>query len=400
MKTEKFASSREIVFVNTLKFTANTMMAMLFMVLTFCSCSKEVANHHPAQASNLLGSIEETNGLGWAEIDVEANATDANNENLSAAASVRYEGEKEVMVENEEELGLPVTATGDGTTFKTNDNNVITRTENHSASKGVTLNVAGGEWKGGTLGERFERNDSIYQEVLANLSDEAFATTSALPESKIKEWRDSKTSTIRYYRVYVRPAAPVEPEYRLRWEIVEIDGNDVYCGVVAEKSIDGQTWEKIDEIDYFMAMSCGNLKPQVNGAKIVTSFDFTTSESKAQLEPMAPRKGEGIAKGFDVLNTIAEDNIWSNTFNAPMDADNKTALTIGGAQAVRVYEPVWHNPETGEVVKLDTPFTAEVVTTVNKVDEATGLYTITREVRFNGQFVNSETGTAQLQLAQ
>lgn len=377
----------------------NVAMVLLFATIILTSCSGEFNNPHAAQASSLIGSMNESQGHGWAQVEVEAHASDASGNPISAEAHVRYETVKEVEVENEEELGLPVviTPTADGN-FTTNNGNVITRTENHSAS-GVTLNVAGGFAKEGTLGERTDEGEQIRQVVYAKISDEAFATAT-LPEKFTKEWRDEKISIVEYHRIW-KKAAPVEPQYRLRWEIVEIDGNDVYCGVVAEKSVNGgQTWEKKDELDYFMAMSCGNLKPEVNGSKLVTSYDFTTSESKAQLEPMAPRKGEGIAKGIDVLNTIAEDNIWSNTFEAPMDASNNTSLVIGGAQAVRVYEPVWHNPETGEVVKLDTPFTGEVVTTVNKVDEATGLYTITREVRFNGQFVNSETGTAQLQLAQ
>ena len=384
--------------VNTFKFTANATMAMLFVAF-LTACSSEDLNHHPTSASKLMGSMNEANGLGWATVDVEANATDINGEAIYAEASVRYECAKEVFVESEEELGLPVTATGDGTTFTINDGNIITRTESHSASNGVTLNVAGGEWKGGTLGERIENGDTIRQEVLSNLSDAAFATANNLPESFAKEWRDSKTSVVKYYRVYVKPAAPVyEAQYRLRVEFIENDGNCSYWKAFGEKSTDGGVnWTIVERVDEFCALTCGNLKPQINGAKLVTSYAFTANEEVKPLETMQPRKNEGTGRTMEIHNTVANDNIWGDTFGAPADANGNTELLISGAQALRIYEPVWHNPETGEEIRLATPFTGEVVTTANKVDES-GILTITREVRLNGQMVNSETATVQLEL--
>ena len=380
---------------NTFKFAANVMMAMLFITLISACSGEKIGDHHPSSASNLLGSMTEANGIGWATVDVEANATDINNNNLSANADVRYACEKEVFVDSEEELGLPVVLTlTSENTIATGDKNVITRTENHGASKGVTLNVAGPDLsKGGTLGERFENGDTIRQAILANLIDEAFATTSALPEGKIKEWRGSKTSVVKYYRVFVKAAAPVEPIYRLRGEYVETVKGYSYYNVFAEKSLDnGNTWTKMDEYLDFVGERHGTWRPNVT-AQLVSSYEFTTEDTTKEYDPEEDRPNLGNSKRWTVKNLSKIEYFWKAIFASPADAEGNTTRDIAGTQVQWLNAAVWSNPETGEDMTLN--FTGGITTT-HSVDESTGIYTRVNSVLCNGEVVESQPGTVTL----
>ena len=382
--------------VNTFKFTANATMAMLFVAF-LTACSSEDLNYHPTQASKLMGSMNEANGLGWATVDVEANATDINGDNIYANAHVRYECDPEVYVESEEELGLPVSLSlnNDGT-IATGDGNKITRSESHSASKGVTLNIAGPDLsKGGTLGELTSNGDTLRREIVVNPGDAAFATAD-LPESFTKEWRNSKTSVVKYYRVYVKKAAPVVAQYRLRPQFVEVDGGYAYFNIYAEKSIDnGATWSEMDRYIDFVGMRYGTWKPNVS-SQLVSSYDFTTNDKPVPMTADEGREGLGESKNFDVINLSKVEYRWGATFAAPADADGKTEREINGAQVVWVYGCVYHNPETGEPMPLN--FTGEAKTTTNEVDKNTGIYTRVVSLICNGQTIDTQTGSVQLEI--
>jgi len=381
-------------FATTCKVAANVVMAMFFTAI-FSSCSSESINFHATSASNLLGSIEENDGLGWAEIDVEASATDINGNSISATANVRYECAPEVPVANEEELGLPVVLTlnADGT-IATGDGNKITRSESHNTSKGVTLNVAGPDLsKGGHLGERIESGNTIRQEVIASPSDEAFATATNLPESFTKEWRGEKVSTVKYYRVYTKAAAP-EPIYRLRGEYVETVKGYSYYNVFAEKSLDnGNTWSVMDEYLDFIAERHGTWRPNVS-TQLVNSYEFITEDTTKEHEVEAPQPERGNSKRWTVKNLSKIEYFWKAIFNAPADAEGNTTRDIAGTQVQWINGLVWSNPETGEDMPIN--FTGGIKTTTNKVDETTGIYTRIVEVSCNGEVVESQPGTVTL----
>jgi hypothetical protein len=384
-------------FVATLKVTANTMMAMLFMVLTSCS-GEAIGDHHPSSASNLIGTMDESNGIGWAQVDVEANATDADNNNLNASASVRYEGEKEVMVENEEELGLPVilTLTGENT-IATGDKNVITRTESHKASKGVTLNVAGPDLsKGGYLGERTENGDTIRQEVLANLIDEAFATAASLPEGKIKEWRDSKTSVVKYYRVFVKKAAPEEPiVYR---KTLTIDWSDTkgsaYADMLTEKVQGNTVLEKAAHYDIVAAW--GQYKPEVKTIN-VTGTSFRNEDIQGVNALNATSDGDVTGLGDDGKYTRRcvrhTTETYSDVFTSTPDADGNTDRPIRCNLDTWLYEYTCELSD-GHTETFSVEF--EIKSIKNEVDPTTNIYERIIEVRINGQLADTMNGKVQL----
>jgi hypothetical protein len=382
---------------NTCKFVANTMMAMLFMVV-LTSCSGEaIGDHHPSSASNLIGSITEDSGLGWAEIDVVANATDADNNNLSASANVRYACEKEVFVDSEEELGLPVVLTlTSENTIATGDKNIISRTENHGASKGVTLNVAGPDLsKGGTLGERTEEGNKIRQEVLANLIDEAFATATSLPEGKIKEWRGSKTSVVKYYRVYVKPT-PVEVSYRRTFNLdfSSINKGKVFAQMRIEK-VQGE--QVVEAASHFGVIAqWGAYNPQVTSINVLgTSF---RNEDIAGVNSFSAEKdGEKGGLGDDGKYTrrcIRHTNeTYSDVFTSTPDAEGNTDRPVRSNLDVWVYEYVCVLSD-GHTETFNIDF--EIKSVKNEVDTTTNVYERIIEVRINGEVVDTMTGKVQL----
>jgi len=386
-------------FVATLKVTTNTAMVMLFaVVLTLCACSGEsIGDHHPSSASNLIGTMDESNGIGWAQVDVEANATDADNNNLNASASVRYECEKEVFVENEEELGLPVvlTLTGENT-IATGDKNVITRTENHSASKGVTLNVAGPDLsKGGTLGERTTSGDTIRQAILANLIDEAFATTSALPEGKIKEWRGSKTSVVKYYRVYVKQT-PAEITYRRSFELdfSSISKGKVFAQMKIEK-VQGN--EVLETASHFGVIAqWGAYNPQVSSISVL-STEFRNEDIAGLNAFSAEKDGEKGGLGDDGKYTrrcVRHTNeTFSDVFTSTPDADGNTDRPVRSNLDVWVYTYTCVLSD-GHTETFNIDF--EIKSVKNEVDPTTNTYERIIEVKVNGEVVDTMTGKVSL----
>jgi hypothetical protein len=378
--------------VNAFKFTANATMAMLFVALT--SCSGEMANFHATAASNLLGSIEENDGLGWAEIDVEASATDINGNSISATANVRYECAPEVPVANEEELGLPVVLTlnADGT-IATGDGNKITRSESHDTSKGVTLNVAGPDLsKGGHLGERIESGNTIRQEVIANPSDEAFATAANLPESFTKEWRGEKVSTVKYYRVYTK-AAPVEISYRKTFTLdFEDTKGSIYADMLVEKVQGESVLDKWSHYDVMAAW--GEYKPQVT-AQSVTSTSFTTHDVAGEAKELeADVPGLGDKGTYTRKNVRHTAETFEVQFPSTADAEGNTIRPVRGQIDVWVYTYTFENPEDKHTENFSVE--VEVVSTKSDVDTKTNTYERVIEVRINGEVVDTQTGKVSL----
>lgn len=378
------------VLANTFKFATCAVMVMLLTALT--SCSSESVNFHATAASNLLGSIEENDGLGWATVDVEASATDINGNSISATANVRYECAPEVPVANEEELGLPVVLTlnADGT-IATGDGNKITRSESHNTSKGVTLNVAGPDLsKGGHLGERIESGNTIRQEVIASPSDEAFATATNLPESFTKEWRGEKVSTVKYYRVYTK-AAPVEVTYR---KSLVLDFEDTKGGIYADllvEKIQGET--VLDKWAHYDVMAAwGEYKPQVT-AQSVTSTQFTTHDVLGEAKDL-----ENDVPGLGDKGTYTRKNVrhtaetFEVQFPSTADANGNTVRPVRGQIDVWVYTYTFENPEDNHTE--DFSVEVEVVSTKSEVNNST--YERTIVIKVNGQVVDTQNGSVQL----
>jgi len=382
--------------VNVTKVAAKAaMVSLTACVLTLTSCSNETANYHPTAATGLMADSASQRGLGWHLFTVKASATDIDGNSISANAEVRYDADRVVYVENEEELGLPISATTpDGQTFYTNDKNTIRRTENHSAD-GVNLNVAGGEFRYGALGARL--NDTT-QVCYAYIADQAFATAN-LPESFSKEWRGEKVSVVEYHRVWRKPTTPVyEPMYRMRAERVEIDEGNVYYDIFVEKSTDnGTTWAEMDKWEYFLACQFGEWKPNVTSTLLVNSYEFTTDDKPVDMEKSTPRLNEGVTKRWDIINDYAQEFRWAAMFNAPADAEGSIVRTIGGAQILKIWKMIYHNPETGKDLEIN--FTGSIRTTTHEVDKTTGIYSRTVEVICNNEVVDTQVGTVQLQLA-
>lgn len=392
-----FFSSRENAFATTSKVVANVAMVLLFATTFLTSCSKEVANHHPAQASNLMGSMTEANGLGWATVDVEASAKDINGDPISAAADVRYTCEKEVFVQYEEELGLPVVLTLAGDNLiATGDGNKITRTENHGASKGVTLNVAGPDLsKGGYLGELTSNGDTLRQEVLANLIDEAFATAD-LPKGKDKEWRDSKTSVVKYYRVFVKAVAPEEPiVYR---KTLTIDWSDTkgsaYADMLTEKVQGNTVLEKAAHYDVMAAW--GEYKPQVSSI-IVTGTSFRNEDIPGVNAYSTEKDGDvtGLGDGGKYSRKCIRHTTetYSDVFNSTADADGNTDRPVRCNLDVWVYSYTCTMSD-GHTETFSVEF--EIKSIKNEVDPNTNTYERIIEVKVNGQVVDTMSGKVSL----
>lgn len=392
MKTEKVASSREIVFVNTLKFTANTMMAMLFMVLTLTSCSSESINNHPTAATGLMADSASQRGLGWHLFTVKASATDINGNSISANAEVRYDADRVVYVENEEELGLPISATTpDGQTFYTNDKNTIRRTENHSAD-GVNLNVAGGEFRYGALGARL--NDTT-QVCYAYIADQSFATAN-LPESFSKEWRGEKVSVVEYHRIWKKAApAPAEVNYR---KVLTIDWSDTRGAVYAEMVTEKTQGESVIEraAHYDMMAQWGVYNPQVSSISVL-STEFRNEDiagvNAFSAEKDAAKTGLGDGGKYTRRCVRHTNETFSDVFTSTPDADGNTD------RPVRCNLDVWVYTYTcvlsdGHEETFEVEFSISSVK--NEVDPTTNVYERIIEVKVNGQVVDTMNGKVSL----
>jgi hypothetical protein len=326
-------------------------------------------------------------------LDVEAHASDASGNPISAEAHVRYETVKEVEVENEEELGLPVviTPTADGN-FTTNNGNVITRTENHSAS-GVTLNVAGGFAKEGTLGERTDEGGQIRQVVYAKISDEAFATAT-LPEKFTKEWRDEKVSVVEYHRIW-KKAAPVEVNYR---KTLTLDFDDtkgsIYADMLLEK-VQGETiLEKAAHYDVMAAW--GEYKPQVSSIS-VTGTSFRNEDIPGVNAYSTEKDGDvtGLGDGGKYSRKCIRHTTetFSDVFTSTPDADGNTDRPVRCNLDVWVYSYTCTlsdgHPETFEVE-------FSISSVKNEVDPNTNTYERIIEVKVNGEVVDTMNGKVSL----
>lgn len=377
-------------FVNTFKFMTNVAMVMLFATLT--SCTQESLEIDPTAAKAMMVDSLSQKGLGWHLFTVKASATDINGKAISAQAQVRYETDPVVYVTSEEELGLPVTATTpDGTNFTTNNGNVIVRTESHSAN-GVNLNVAGGEWKNGTLGERIDEETQIRQICYAHISDQAFASAD-LPEKFVKEWRGEKVSVIEYHRVYVKPVTPVEPiVYRksLTLDLEDAANGEAYGDMKVEK-VQGTT--VLDSWDCFGIMAkWGKYNPQVS-SQSVNSFDFTSHDKageKKDLESDLP--GLGKNKTFTRKNVRHTAETFEVRFQSNPDANGETIRPIRGQIDLWVYEYVFVNPEDEHT----ETFTVEVEVKSVKSEVNNSTYEREIHVVINGQTVDIQNGRVEL----
>jgi hypothetical protein len=328
-------------------------------------------------------------GLGWHLFTVKASATNINGKAVSANAEVRYDAEKVVYVETEEEMGMPVTATTpDGNTFYTNDKNTINRSENHSAD-GVNLNVAGGEWRGGYLGARL--NDTT-QVCYAYIADNALITATNMPDNFQKEWRGEKVSVIEYHRV-LRKAAPVDPiAYRksLTLDFEDAANGEAYGDMKVEK-VQGSTI--LDSWDCFGIMAkWGKYNPQVS-SQSVNSFDFTSHDKageKKDLESDLP--GLGKNKTFTRKNTRHTAETFEVRFNSNPDANGETIRPIRGQIDLWVYTYEFTNPEDSH----KETFTVEVEVKSVKSEVVNSTYEREIHVVINGQTVDVQNGKVEL----
>lgn len=350
-------------------------------------------NNHPAQASSLMGSMNKAQGHGYATIDVEAHATDASSNPISAEAHVKYQT-VDVEVENEEELGLPIilTANPDGS-FTTNNGNVITREESHSAN-GVTMNVAGGFPQEGSLGERTDEGDQIRQIVFAKISDEAFATAS-LPEKFDKDWRDSTISVVEFHRIWKKKADPVEINYR---KTLTLDFDDtkgsIYADMLLEK-VQGETiLEKAAHYDVMAAW--GEYKPQVSSIS-VTGTSFRNEDIPGVNAYSTEKDGDvtGLGDGGKYSRKCIRHTTetFSDVFTSTPDANGNTDRPVRCNLDVWVYSYTCTlsdgHPETFEVE-------FSISSVKNEVDPSTNTYERVIEVKVNGQVVDTMSGKVSL----
>lgn len=390
-RTNGSASSREYTFATTCKVAASVVMAMFFTAI-FSSCSSESINYHPTAATGLMADSASQRGLGWHLFTVKASATDIDGNSISANAEVRYETDQVVYVDSEEELGLPVTATTpDGTNFTTNNGNVIVRTESHSAD-GVNLNVAGGEWRNGTLGERIDEGTQIRQICYANIADQAFATAN-LPESFSKEWRGEKVSVVEYHRVFVKKAAPVEISYRKTFTLDFDDTKgSIYADMLVEKVQGESVLDKWAHYDVMAAW--GEYKPQVT-AQSVTSTQFTTHDVLGEAKDL-----ENDVPGLGDKGTYTRKNVrhtaetFEVQFPSTADANGNTVRPVRGQIDVWVYTYEFVNPEDNHREVFEVEFSVE--STKSEVNPNTNAYERTIVIKVNGQVVDTQNGSVQL----
>ena len=315
------------VLANTFKFATCAVMVMLLTALTSCNGEQEILL--PSNATALLTTeIDSTMTLGHTEAWWSGSAKTADAVLIDGSGRLVYDAMPKIYVA---QLGLPTNVTGNntGTVFTSSDGQVFNRSFNWSSTTGVN-GTSTPSWLRTVI--LAQLNDST-ELVEAQFNEAWEVSTSLLPTSVISRRADNAIIRVLYQRV-VKPEAPkpVAAQYRLRIEFIENDGNNSYWKAFGEKSTDGGiTWTIEEQVDEFCALTCGNLKPQINGAKLVSSYSFAPSEEAKPLEASQPRPNEGIARSMEIRNTIATDNIWGDTFDAPADANGNAKLLISGA---------------------------------------------------------------------
>jgi hypothetical protein len=378
--------SSVVTLANTCKFAANTMMAMLFMVLTSCSGEK-IGDHHPAQAKSLMTSVDSTMSLGKTVVDFAGSATTATNENISGEGNLTYTCMPKVYVDV---LGLPtdVTANNDGT-FTSSDGNTFNRSFSWQGN-GVN----------GSSTPTWERtiilneiNDST-ELVEAQFEEEWSIWTSLLPsEGNYTSSKSGKELVrVQYLRV-VKPEAPKPIEITYRKSLV-LDLEDTKGGIYADLLV-----EKLQGTEVLEKWSCygvmatwGEYKPQVS-AQSVSSFEFTSHDKAGEAKEL-----EADVPGLGDKGTYTRKNIrhtaetFEVQFPSTADADGNTIRPIRGQIDLWVYSYEFVNPEDNHTE--DFSVEVEVVSTKSEVNNST--YERTIEIRINGEVVDVQNGKVEL----
>lgn len=391
MKTEKFASSREIVFVNTLKFTANATMAMLFVVsFIFCACSGEsIGDHHPAQAKSLMTSVDSTMSLGKTVVDFNGSATTATNENISGEGNLTYTCLPKVYVET---LGLPtdVTANADGT-YTSSDTNTFHRSFSWQGN-GVNGSSTP-TWERTVIVAQL--NDST-ELVEAQFEEEWSIWTSLLPsEGNYTSSKSGKELVrVQYLRV-VKPAAPAEVTYR---KTLTIDWSDtkgsVYADMLTEKVLGTTVLEKAAHYDVMAAW--GEYKPQVSSIS-VTGTSFRNEDIPGVNAYSTEKDGDvtGLGDGGKYSRKCIRHTTetFSDVFTSTPDANGNTDRPVRCNLDVWVYSYTCTlsdgHPETFEVE-------FSISSVKNEVDPNTNTYERIIEVKVNGEVVDTMNGKVSL----
>lgn len=389
MKTEKFASSREIVFVNTLKFTANATMAMLFVVsFIFCACSGEsIGDHHPAQAKSLMTSVDSTMSLGKTVVDFAGSATTATNENISGEGNLTYTCMPKVYVDV---LGLPtdVIAKADGT-FTSSDTNTFHRSFSWQGN-GVNGSSTP-TWERTVIVAQL--NDST-ELVEAQFEEEWSIWTSLLPsEGNYTSSKSGKELVrVQYLRV-VKQTPAAEVTYR-KSLVIDLDyaitKGKVYGDMLVEKSQGTEVLEKWS--CYGIMAQWGKYNPQV-GAQYVTSFEFTTHDKAGENKDLdADLPGLGDGGCFTRKNVRHTAETYEVQFPSTADTNGNTVRPVRGQIDVWVYTYEFVNPEDNHKESFSVEF--EVKSTKSEVNG--NVYERIIEVRINGEVVDTQNGKVEL----
>jgi hypothetical protein len=369
-------------------FTQSSVMGlMLFITILTSSCSKEIANVHPSQASDLITSnIDSLMRLGHTEAWWSGEAKTAEGIVVDGNGRLIYDGLPKVYVPT---LGLPtnVTANKQGSVFTSDDGNVFNRTFDWQSSTGVNGSSTG-TWERTIIVSQL--NDST-ELVEAQFNENWSVWTDKLPSGKEASKSGNVIVRVPYLRV-VKPT-PVEITYR-KSIILDFEDalakNKAYGDMKVEK-MQGEnvlsTW-----CHYDIMAKWGEFDPQVS-AQYVTSFEFTShdvaGESK-ELDADLPGLGDGGC--FTRKNVRHTAETFEVQFPSTADTNGNTVRPIRGQIDVWVYTYTFENPEDNHKETFEVEFEVKSV----KSEVSGNVYERIIEVRINGEVVDTQNGKVEL----